>query len=35
MHSFGMSAPIAAVAQHFGFTPDRVVEIAKQAMAAG
>nr|WP_294512468.1 transketolase [uncultured Rhodopila sp.] len=35
MHSFGMSAPISAVAQHFGFTPDRVVEIAKQAMAAG
>ena len=35
MHSFGMSAPIAAVAQHFGFTPDRVVETAKQAMAAG
>jgi transketolase len=35
MHSFGMSAPIAAVAQHFGFTPDRVVEVAKQAMAAG
>jgi transketolase len=35
MHSFGMSAPIAAVAQHFGFTVDRVVETAKQAMAAG
>jgi transketolase len=35
MHSFGMSAPIAVVAEHFGFTPDRVVAAAKQTMAAG
>jgi transketolase len=35
MHSFGMSAPIAVVAEHFGFTVDRVVASAKQAMAAG
>jgi transketolase len=35
MHSLGTLAPIAAVAQDFGFTPDRVVETAKQAMAAG
>jgi transketolase len=35
MHSFGMSAPIAAAAEHFGFTADRVAETAKQAMAAG
>jgi transketolase len=35
MHSFGMSAPIAVVTEHFGFTVDRVVESAKQAMAAG
>jgi transketolase len=35
MHSFGMSAPIAVVAEHFGFTVDRVVESAKKAMAAG
>jgi transketolase len=34
MHSFGMSAPIAVVAEHFGFTVERVVESAKQAMAA-
>jgi predicted phage tail protein len=32
MHSFGMWAPMA---QHFGLTPDRVVETAKQAIAAG
>ncbi|MFL5253463.1 MAG: transketolase [Rhodopila sp.] len=35
MRSFGMSAPIAAVLEHFGFTPDKVVDAAKQAMAAG
>jgi transketolase len=34
MHSFGMSAPIAVVAEHFGFTVERVVDSAKQAMAA-
>jgi transketolase len=34
MHSFGMSAPIAVVAEHFGFTVDRVVESAKKVMAA-
>jgi transketolase len=34
MHSFGMSAPIAVVAEHFGFTPERVAEAAKKAMAA-
>jgi transketolase len=34
MHSFGMSAPIAVVAEHFGFTVDHVVESAKKAMAA-
>jgi transketolase len=35
MRSFGMSAPIAAVLEHFGFTPDKVVEAAKKALAAG
>ena len=35
MHSFGMSAPIAVVTKHFGFTVERVVESAKQAIAAG
>jgi transketolase len=35
MHSFGLSAPIAVVAEHFGFTVDRVVGAAKQAIAAG
>ena len=33
MHSFGMSAPIKVVAEHFGFTVERVVAAAKQAMA--
>jgi transketolase len=31
MRSFGMSAPIAAVSAHFGFTVEHVVEAAKQA----
>jgi transketolase len=35
MHTFGMSAPIKVVAEHFGFTADRVVAAAKQAMARG
>ncbi len=35
MHSFGLSAPIAVVAEYFGFTVDRVVGAAKQAIAAG
>ena len=34
MRSFGMSAPIAVAAEHFGFTIERVVEAAKQTMAA-
>jgi len=29
MHSFGMSAPIKDVVEHFGFTPARVAEAAK------
>jgi len=32
MHTFGMSAPIKAVAEHFGFTVENVVASAKQAM---
>ena len=35
MRSFGMSAPIAAVAEHFGFTVEHVVAAAKQAIAGG
>jgi transketolase len=34
MHTFGMSAPIKVVAEHFGFTVDRVVAAARQAIAA-
>lgn len=33
--SFGMSAPIAVVAEHFGFTVEHVLASAKQAIAAG
>ncbi|HEY1932453.1 MAG TPA: transketolase [Acetobacteraceae bacterium] len=35
MRSFGMSAPIAVVAQHFGFTVEHVMAAAKQAIAGG
>lgn len=34
MHSFGMSAPIAVVAKHFGFTIEHVVAASKQTLAA-
>ncbi len=32
MHTFGMSAPIKVVAEHFGFTTERVADAAKQAL---
>jgi transketolase len=34
MHSFGMSAPMAAAAEKFGFTVEKVVAAAKKVMAA-
>jgi transketolase len=34
MRTFGMSAPMKVVMEHFGFTPDRVVAAAKQALMA-
>ena len=34
MHTFGMSAPIKVVAEHFGFTVDAVVAAARQTMSA-
>ena len=34
MRSFGMSAPIAVVAEHFGFTVEHVMQAANQAIAA-
>jgi transketolase len=34
MHTFGMSAPIKVVTEHFGFTTDGVVAAARQAMGA-
>ena len=33
MHSFGASAPIKDLMKKFGFTPDRVVEAAREAIA--
>ncbi|HSU05677.1 MAG TPA: transketolase [Acetobacteraceae bacterium] len=33
MHTFGMSAPIKVVAEHFGFTTEHVVAAAKQAIS--
>ena len=32
MRTFGMSAPINVVMKHFGFTPERVAEAAKQSL---
>jgi transketolase len=32
MRTFGMSAPMKVVAEHFGFTTDGVVAAARQAM---
>ena len=33
MHSFGASAPLKALATKFGFTLDKIIEIAKQQIA--
>jgi len=33
MRTFGMSAPMKIVTEHFGFTPEHVVAAAKQVMA--
>jgi len=33
MRSFGMSAPMKVVAEHFGFTPELVVAAARKAIA--
>jgi transketolase len=33
MRSFGMSAPLKVVAEHFGFTPETVAQAARQAIA--
>jgi transketolase len=35
MRTFGLSAPMKVVAEHFGFTVDGVVAAARQAMAVG
>jgi transketolase len=34
MHSFGASAPYAALYKHFGITPEHVIEEAKASLAA-
>ena len=33
MHTFGASAPLKALQTKFGFTPERVVHAARQALA--
>ena len=33
MHTFGMSAPMKVVMEHFGFTVEHVVSAAKEAIA--
>jgi transketolase len=33
MRTFGMSAPMKIVAEHFGFTPDHVASVAKEVLA--
>jgi transketolase len=33
MRTFGMSAPMKIVAEHFGFTPEHVVSAAKETLA--
>jgi transketolase len=33
MRTFGMSAPMKIVAEHFGFTPEHVVAAAKETLA--
>jgi transketolase len=33
MHTFGASAPLKALKSKFGFTPERVYEVAKQQLA--
>jgi transketolase len=34
MHTFGASAPLKELLRHYGFEPDRLVEVVKQALAA-
>ena len=35
MHTFGISAPLKAIKDKFGFTPQAITSIAKQQVAAG
>ena len=35
MHTFGQSAPFKDVEAEFGFTPDKVAEVAREAVARG
>ena len=34
MHTFGASAPLKQLLTKFGFTPDRVAEVARDRIAA-
>ena len=35
MHTFGASAPLKQLLTKFGFTPDRVAQVARERVAAG
>jgi len=35
MHTFGSSAPLKDLLKKFGFTPDKVVAVAKEQIAKG
>jgi transketolase len=32
MNTFGLSAPLKVVSEHFGFTPEKVAEAAKKTL---
>ena len=32
MHTFGASAPLREVQRRFGFTPERIVEVAREVL---
>lgn len=34
MHTFGASAPLKQLLRKFGFTPDRVTDVARERVAA-
>jgi transketolase len=35
MHTFGASAPLKRLLTKFGFTPERIAQVARERVAAG